>query len=103
MTREYHFHTKGNKDQIREALDLLDGVIQTMVTDEEEINITWNANTDPLPKVADILQNGNYADGILLLELFLSADPDDTNVLSIWAWLTAIRGIWNVQLSCCGS
>ena len=81
MTREYHFHTKGNKDQIREALDLLDGVIQTMVTDQEEINITWNANTDPLPKVADILQNGNYAGGILLLELFLSHHPDDTNVL----------------------
>jgi uncharacterized NAD(P)/FAD-binding protein YdhS len=59
VSREYHLHAKGNKDQIRKALDLLDGVIQTMVTDEEEINITWKSNTDPLRKVADILQNGN--------------------------------------------
>ena len=83
MSRAYHFFTKGNKDQTRKALDLLDGVIQTMVTDEEEINITWKANTDsdPLQKVADILQDGNYADGISLLELFLSDDPNDTTVL----------------------
>ena len=81
MSREYHFHTKGDKDQTRKELDMLDGVIQTMVTDEEEINITWKANNDPLQKVADILQDGNYDDGISLLELFLSDDPNDTTVL----------------------
>ena len=81
MSREYHFHTKGDKDQVRKALDLLEGVIQTMVTDGEDVKVTWKANTDPLQKVADILQEGNYDDGILLLELFLSDDPADTNIL----------------------
>jgi tetratricopeptide (TPR) repeat protein len=81
MTREYHFHINGNAEKIREALNLLDGVIQTLVKSDTEIEITWKANSDPLEKVANILQRGNYADGILLLELFLSDNPEDPNVL----------------------
>jgi tetratricopeptide (TPR) repeat protein len=62
---------------------LLDGEIQTITTDEEVVSITWKPNTDadPLQKVADILQEGKYADGITLLELFLSDDPTNTTVL----------------------
>jgi cytochrome c-type biogenesis protein CcmH/NrfG len=46
---------------------LLDGEIQTIATDEEAVSITWKPNTD--------------ADGITLLELFLSDDPTNTTVL----------------------
>ena len=62
---------------------MLDGEIQTIATDEEAVSITWKPNTDadPLQKVADILQEGKYADGITLLELFLSDDPTNTTVL----------------------
>ena len=69
--------------KIQRFADLLDGEIQSTATDAEAVNITWKPNTDadPLQKIADILQEGNYADGISLLELFLSDDPTDTTVL----------------------
>jgi Flp pilus assembly protein TadD len=83
MNREYHFRVKGEEEQIRKALGLLDGEIQTMTTDEEAVNITWRPNTDadPLQKVADIMKEGNDTDGISLLKLFLSDDPTDSTVL----------------------
>jgi tetratricopeptide (TPR) repeat protein len=82
MNRVYQFSIRDkNAERIRSALDLLDGVIQSMRVDGKEIQVTWQANTDPLEQVADLLQNGNYADGILLLELFQSADPDNSNIL----------------------
>jgi len=82
MNREYHFRVKGEEGQIRKALDLLDGDIQTTATDAEAVNITWKPKTDadPLQKIADILKEGNYDDGILLLESFLSDDPTNTTV-----------------------
>jgi len=84
MKNEYHFHTNGNADRIREALNLLDGVTQTMTTQPDgDIQITWKPNpkTNPLEKITNLLQNGKQDDGILLLELFLSDDPNDKNIL----------------------
>ena len=83
MTREYHFHATGDKDQIREALNLLDGVIQSMSARGMDVEIKWKANmgTSPFERIAHILREGNREDGILLLELFLSDDPDDANTL----------------------
>jgi tetratricopeptide (TPR) repeat protein len=97
MNREYHFRVKGDAEQIRKALDLLDGEIQTMVPNEEQIEITWKPNTDadPLQKVADILREGNYADGIALLELFLSDDPTDTTVLFNLGLAYSDQGEWD--------
>ena len=84
MKHEYHFQINGNADRIRDALNMLDGVIQTMSTqDNGEIQIIWKPNPkkSPLDKIADILKSGKLDDGILLLELFLSDDPNDENVL----------------------
>lgn len=84
MKHEYHFQINGNPDRIRDALNMLDGVIQTMSTqDDGEIQITWKPNPkkSPLDKVAEILKSGKLDDGILLLELFLSDDPNDGDVL----------------------
>ncbi len=83
MTREHHFHAQGNKDQIREALNLLDGVVQSMSVRGTDVEITWKANAgkDPFERIAHILQEGNLDSGILLLELFLSDNPEDANTL----------------------
>lgn len=97
MNSEYHFRVKGEEEQIRKVLNLLDGEIQTTATDAEAVNITWKPNTDadPLQKVADILQEGNYADGISLLELFLSDDPTDTTVLFNLGMAYSDQEEWN--------
>src|SRR6185503_9282010 len=71
---------------IRGVLNLMDGVIQSMTAHPNgDIKVTWtpsaNSKKDPLEKIATILKSGNPEDGILLLELFLSDDPNDENVL----------------------
>ena len=86
MTREYHFSTNGSADRIREALNLLDGVIQTMTTEPNgDIQINWtsgaSSKTNPFEKIAQILQSGKSDDRILLLELFMSNDPNNADVL----------------------
>jgi len=84
MTREYHFHINGNTDRIREALNLLEGFIQTMTSQEDgDVQITWKPGVgkNPQDKIASLLQSGKVDDGILLLELLLSDDPEDENVL----------------------
>jgi len=97
MNREYQFRVKGNADQIREILGLLDGEIQTVATDAEVVNITWKPNTDndPLQKVADILKEGNYSEGLSLLELFLSDDPTNTTVLFNLGRAYSDQGQWD--------
>ena len=84
MSREYHFSTSGSADRIREALNLLDGVIQTMTTEPNgDIQINWKptSKTNPFEKITQILQSGKSDDGILLLELFMSNDPNNEDVL----------------------
>ena len=84
MSRAYHFSTSGDADRIRDALNLLDGVIQTMTTEPNgDIQINWkpNSKTDPIEQIAQVLQSGKSEAGILLLELFMSNMPNDANVL----------------------
>ncbi len=84
MKTEYHFHINGDADRIRDALNLLDGVIQTMTTDADgDIQITWKPSPkkNPQDRIAELLNNGKSDDGILLLELLLSDEPNDGNVL----------------------
>jgi Flp pilus assembly protein TadD len=84
MKTEYHFHINGDANRIRDALNLLDGVIQTMTTQEDgDIQITWRPNPkkNPQDEIASLLKSGKRDDGILLLELLLSDEPDDGNVL----------------------
>jgi len=83
MKNEYHFHINGNPEKIREVLNLLDGTIQTLTSKDGDIQITWkpSANANPFEKITKILQAGNLDDGILLLDLFLSDNPTDEDVL----------------------
>jgi tetratricopeptide (TPR) repeat protein len=71
-------------NQVRAAFEKLEGTIQSLSITEAEINIEWNE--DPrgsglMKNIADILGAGNYADGILLLEFFLSEDPNEPDIL----------------------
>jgi tetratricopeptide (TPR) repeat protein len=71
-------------ERIRSAFQHLDGVIQSLSVSERAIKITWQADHKKqgyLDKIANILTKGNYADGILLLELFLSDEPENTDLL----------------------
>lgn len=71
-------------DQVRSAFNNLDGVIQSISVSDNKIAVEWNADlslTNKLDKIAALLTEGNYSDGILLLEFFRSASPDDPDVL----------------------
>ena len=72
------------KDRVRKAFDHLNGVLKQMSISESRLEIVWQSGSDSethLQAIADILTKGNYADGVLLLELFLSDDPENEAVL----------------------
>ena len=71
-------------ERIRSAFQSLGGFIQALSIGERAIKITWqdeHKKPGVLQEIASILTKGNYADGILLLELFLSDDPENTDLL----------------------
>jgi tetratricopeptide (TPR) repeat protein len=62
----------------------LNGVIQTLTIGTTKIEIVWNddlGKPNNLDQIAAILTQGKYLDGILLLEFFLSEEPNDPNLL----------------------
>lgn len=70
--------------RVRRAFDHLDGVIKSLAVSEKMLEVAWQDNRrEPgyLEKIAQLLTKGNYEDGILLLELFLSEEPDDPVLL----------------------
>ncbi|MBI5080577.1 MAG: tetratricopeptide repeat protein, partial [Chloroflexi bacterium] len=83
MKRDYQFKVTGDATEIRAALNQLDGTIQTLVTRGAEVEVTWRAEagTDPFEKIKGLLDEGKRAEGVLLLELFLSDDANSESVL----------------------
>lgn len=79
--------TKGQNiitDQVRAAFNNLNGVIQILSVSETKITLEWKETAgsyDNLEKIAALLTQGNYTDGILLLEFFLSENPADPDLL----------------------
>lgn len=85
--------TSGKKDadfreavtkRVRSAFAQINGVVQSMTVSDTLIKLTWQADPKKaghLNQIAALLTSGNYADGILLLELFLSADPENPDLL----------------------
>ena len=71
-------------DRVRKAFDHLKGVLKQITVSESRLEIVWESDSSGMAHVqsiADILTKGNYADGVLLLELFLSENPDDEVLL----------------------
>ena len=70
--------------RIRSAFQHLTGVIKSLAVDERLVKVTWQDDYEKqgyLVDIAALLSKGNYADGILLLELFLSVNLQDADVL----------------------
>lgn len=70
--------------RVRTAFTQLNGVLQSVTVSDTLIKLTWQADQKRagyLDQIAATLTKGNYADGILLLELFLSGDPDNPDLL----------------------
>ncbi len=86
-TRSFLFPDAGNDaivQRIRSAFGILNGVIETLSIGAAKIEMRWNeepGKSDHLDQIAAILTAGNYLDGILLLEFFLSESPDDPDLL----------------------
>ena len=71
-------------DRVRSAFNNLNGVIQSLSVGGTNIEMTWNddlSKADNLERIAAILTDGNYLDGILLLEFFLSENSTDPDLL----------------------
>lgn len=70
--------------RIRSAFQHLIGVIKLLSISERLIKITWQEDSKKqgyLDEIATILTKGNYVDGILLLELFLSDESENSDLL----------------------
>jgi tetratricopeptide (TPR) repeat protein len=86
-TLSFFFPEAGNDaiaDRIRSAFDNLNRVIETLSIGAAKIEMQWNddlGKTDNLERIAAILTEGNYLDGILLLEFFLFENPNDPDLL----------------------
>ena len=70
--------------RIRSAFQPLGGSLPALSVSRHVIQLTWQAGDDPaqaLRKITALLNGGQAADGLLLLELFLSADPENPDLL----------------------
>ncbi len=73
----------GIAQRVQSAFDNLHGVIQTLTIGMTKIEVVWNddlSRPDNLDQIAAILTQGNYLDGILLLEFFLSENPNNPDL-----------------------
>lgn len=68
-------------NQVRSAFGNLAGNIQSLTISDTQVALEWNEEPGKLDRIAALLTQGNYTDGILLLEFFLSEDPNDPDIL----------------------
>lgn len=69
---------------LRELLEPLGGLIKSMTVADDGVQIAWEqplAGPAPLVPVVQLLQKGKYDEAILVLELLLSAEPDEPDYL----------------------
>jgi len=75
---------KAVEERIRKVFAPLGGFIQAMSVSKREIKMTWqedNKQPGVQPQNAALLSGVNPADGLLLLELFLSDEPGNAELL----------------------
>ena len=68
---------------VREQFAKLDGVINTLSVDENEINVSWTPaeRESPAEAIVALLKKGQYPEAVLLMKFFLSDMPEDTILL----------------------
>lgn len=87
---------------LRKQFSRLDGNIEAMAIDQDEIRVTWAQTQDsnPLQPIGEMLNKGQYAEAIPLMELFLSDSPDDTDILYNLGMVYSDRAEWEKSLAC---
>lgn len=71
-------------DFLRRQFHRLGGIVQKIEFPPGDIQVTWlppDYGPDPLLAIAPMLTAGDYAEGVILLRLFLSDDPDNPDIL----------------------
>jgi len=71
-------------EHIRAVFEPLGGVIQALTVSPSTLKLTWQEDTRQpgvLQKIEALLGGGKPADGMLLLELFLSDEPENPGLL----------------------
>jgi tetratricopeptide (TPR) repeat protein len=67
---------------LRKLFDEIGGLITAISVGKDEISVSWKAEgSDPLAGIVRLLEKERYIEGVLLLELFKSARPDQPDFL----------------------
>jgi Flp pilus assembly protein TadD len=67
---------------LRKLLNEVGGLITSMSVEKEEVRVSWKSEgTNPLAGIVKLLEKARYNEAVLLLELFKSARPDNTDLL----------------------
>jgi tetratricopeptide (TPR) repeat protein len=68
---------------LRDLFAALGGVINSQSIGQGEVQVTWTPQpgNSPLAGLVPLLQQGRLADGVVLIELLLSAGAEDTDLL----------------------
>ena len=71
-------------ERVRAVFQPLGGELQALSVSRQSVRLTWQAGDEAgelLPRIAAVQAAGKPADGLLLLELFLSGQPDNPELL----------------------
>jgi Tfp pilus assembly protein PilF len=72
----------GVGQHIRDLFSKLGGLIETLKTSQDEIRVVWvQENENTLDAIVDMLTHGQYGQAILCMELLLSDDQDNNDLL----------------------
>ena len=67
---------------LRKLFDEIGGLITAMSVGKDEVSVSWKTEgSDPLAGIVKVLEKAKYNEAVLLLELFISARPDDLDFL----------------------
>jgi tetratricopeptide (TPR) repeat protein len=87
---------------LRRQFSRLDGNIESLSIDQDEIRVTWAQpqGSNPIHPIAEMLNKRQYAEAIPLMELLLSDNPDDTDILYNLGMVYSDRSEWEKSLAC---
>jgi tetratricopeptide (TPR) repeat protein len=81
---------------LRVQLRQIGGLIESLAFTSDEVQVAWQPDrtgADPLTPITKMLEHGQYRESILLLELLLSDDPDNADLLYNLGMATSDTGV----------
>ena len=85
---------------LRKQFRLLGGVIETIAITADEVTVTWQPGTAGIDPIIKLLEQGQYKETALLLELLLSDQPNDPILLYNLGMASAISASSTVPCCC---